>query len=76
MCIRDRLWRYLEFERRQKNKILAENFVNKVKVMGDDPVSYTHLDVYKRQPHIGSREGARSLQQTSARKTSPATFLR
>lgn len=30
------LWRYLEFERRQKNKILAENFVNKVKVMGDD----------------------------------------
>lgn len=27
-------------------------------------------------PHIGSREGARSLQKTSARKTSPATFLR
>lgn len=30
------LWRYLEFERRQKNTILAENFVNTVKVMGDD----------------------------------------
>lgn len=30
------LWRYLEFERRQKNTILAENFVNTVRIMGDD----------------------------------------
>lgn len=30
------LWRYLEFERYQTHTVLAENFVNKVKVMGED----------------------------------------
>ena len=30
------LWRYLQFEQHQTHNVLVENFVNKVKVMGDD----------------------------------------
>ena len=36
------LWRYLEFERAQKHTILAEDFTNKVKVMGEEHTVSAH----------------------------------
>ena len=32
----------------------AEDFINRVRDCGVDPVSYTHLDVYKRQAKYGT----------------------
>ena len=48
------------------NRELALVFVFTAPILGLVPVSYTHLDVYKRQPHAGAdRRCRRGVPQTA-----------
>ena len=50
MCIRDRYWQVgLHQEYMEKTAFLAPSCLFQFKVIPFGPVSYTHLDVYKRQ---------------------------